>query len=456
MMSQNDFETKTLPVAVIGAGPAGLSAAAHLVGRGVPFVVLESGAEAGAAIREWGHVRISSPWRNFIDPAAAGMLTKSGWQAPPPDDLPTGHDIVDRYLRPLSELPAIGENLRLRAKVTSIGRKDFDKVKSKNRDLQPFEITLDDGAALCARAVIDASGTWRSPNPLGAGGVFIPGEEQFSERLSYGIPDILGQAEARYKNQRVLVVGSGHSAINIVLALLSLRTSGPATSLSWAMRRENIETVFGGEDADALPARGRLGKQAREAIASKQLRLLAPFVIREISQHKTAMEVTGLLNGHVFSVVVDEIIVATGFRPQHEMLREIRLGLDSWLEAPIALAPLIDPNVHSCGTVQPHGARELAHPEADFFIIGMKSYGRAPTFLNITGNEQARSVAAFLAGDLESAARLELELPETGVCSTEDNGCCGGPAPTGVDACCIDDVDAKAAGKTGCGCGPAR
>ena len=113
------------------------------------------------------------------------------------------------------------------------------------------------------------------------------------------------------------------------------------------------------------------------------------------------------------------------------MLREVRLGLDPWLECATALGPLIDPNEHSCGTVRPHGARELAHPEKDFYIVGMKSYGRAPTFLLATGYEQARSVVAMLAGDVAAAERVELVLPETGVCSSipgaaSGGACCGG------------------------------
>jgi hypothetical protein len=86
----------------------------------------------------------------------------------------------------------------------------------------------------------------------------------------------------------------------------------------------------------------------------------------------------------------------------------------------------------------------------------MKSYGRAPTFLLATGYEQARSVVAMLSGDVAAAERVELVLPETGVCSTDAvsgaASCCGGPAPAEVDACCNDDAVAKADGKSGCGC----
>ena len=162
-------------------------------------------------------------------------------------------------------------------------------------------------------------------------------------------------------------------------------------------------------------------------------------------------------------VIADELIVATGFRPELSFLRELRISLDPALECPSLLAPLIDPNEHSCGTVRPHGARELAQPESGFYFAGMKSYGRAPTFLLITGYEQVRSIVAEIAGDHEAAARVELVLPETGVCNgpgpvsnaaVGKTDCCGGPAAKGTDACCADDASAKAAGSSGCGCGP--
>ena len=155
---------------------------------------------------------------------------------------------------------------------------------------------------------------------------------------------------------------------------------------------------------------------------------------------------------------IDEIIACTGQRPDLDMTRELRLELDPWLEGVKALGPLIDPNLHSCGSVSPHGHRELSHPEPGFYTIGVKSYGRAPTFLLLTGYEQARSVVAAIAGDLEAADNVHLVLPETGICETdfvEDGaGCCGGPAPAEANACCVADNVAKLAGKQGCGCGP--
>jgi hypothetical protein len=354
----------------------------------------------------------------------------------------------------------------------------MDKVRSQGRDRQPFELRLEDGTAIAARAVIDASGTWRSPNPLGAAGLAAAGEQQFADRIAYGIPDVLGDQRDRYANKTVAVAGSGHSAFNVILDLLTLARSEPRTRIVWLVRRERLDSIWGGGGADELQARGELGARARAAVEAGQLQVHTSFRVRAIRQSADRLEVLSDRE----TVHADEVVVCAGFRPDLDMLREVRLGLDAWLECPTTLGPLIDPNEHSCGTVSPHGARELAHPEKDFYIVGMKSYGRAPTFLLATGYEQARSVVAMLDGDVAAAERVQLVLPETGVCSTDAVGgsccgasapqpavavpltlvsapppaaaaCCGGPAPAGVDACCVDDAAAKQAGEAGCGCG---
>ena len=448
---------KQLPVAVIGAGPVGLSAAAHLHNYGQPFVVLEAGDEAGAAVRAWGHVRAFSPWRYMVDGVARELLRRDGWQAPDSDSLPTGHDLVDQYVAPLARHAAIAPHVKYHARVVAIGRRDFDKVRTNGRDQQPFEIRLASGDMIDARAIIDASGTWSRPNPAGSGGIAAAGERDRSDRIAYGIPDVLARERDRYAGRRTLVVGSGHSAFNVVLDLLTLSGDVAGTHLTWAMRRDTLDAVWGGGGADALEARGELGQRAKRAVESGAIRVITPFRIRAIADAAMGVRVTGVIGTDEIAVEVDQVIVCTGFRPDLEMLTEVRLGIDPWLECATALGPLIDPNEHSCGTVRPHGARELAHPEKDFYIVGMKSYGRAPTFLLATGYEQARSVVAMLSGDVAAAERVELVLPETGVCSTDASlaggGCCGGPAPGEANACCVDDATAKAEGKSGCGCG---
>jgi len=150
------------------------------------------------------------------------------------------------------------------------------------------------------------------------------------------------------------------------------------------------------------------------------------YEISGVARHGDGVRLTGRRRGEPATHDTDLVVNATGFRPDLDMLREIRLGLDDIVEAPVRLAPLIDPNLHSCGTVPPHGFDELRHPEPGFFIVGMKSYGRAPTFLLATGYEQVRSVTAWIAGDMPAATRVQLTLPATGVCSTDLGGgsCC--------------------------------
>jgi hypothetical protein len=313
-------------------------------------------------------------------------------------------------------------------------------MKDANRAETPFALRVrcPDGGEdeIFARAVIDASGTWRTPNPLGANGVAVLGENAAAARIAYGIPDVLGRARTRYAGKRVLVVGSGHSAFNVLLDLAHL----PFTDVTWVVRRSNVGQLFGGEDNDALPARGALGARARELVDSGALQLRSMRIAR-VQTGADGLLVTGE-DGETVGPF-DEIIATTGFRPNLDITRELRLGLDPATEAPIALAPLIDPNVHSCGTVPPHGAEELKHPEPDFFTVGMKSYGRAPTFLTLTGYEQVRSVVAALEGDWESARNVELVLPETGVCSTESNngGGCGSSTDAIIPAALVRETE---------------
>jgi thioredoxin reductase len=325
---------------------------------------------------------------------------------------------LERYLEPLAGTPQLAPRIRLGTRVEAVGRLGFDKMKSPGRERAPFvlHVRTADGrpASILARAVIDASGTWTRPNPLGAGGLPAVGEREAADRIFYGIPDVLGLHRQRYAGRTVLVVGSGHSAFNALLDLARLAEEEPGTSVIWAVRRPSIEKIFGGGQNDQLAARGLLGAQVRALLAGGQVRIVTDFKLLEIREQDGRLTAVG---EHESIEGIDEIVGATGFRPDLELLREIRLDLDPAVESPSTLAPLIDPNLHSCGTVRPHGFEELKQPEKDFFVVGMKSYGRAPTFLLLTGYEQVRSIAAALTGDLKSAREVRLKLPETGVCS---------------------------------------
>ncbi|MUL41757.1 FAD-dependent oxidoreductase [Streptomonospora sp. PA3] len=434
------------PVVVIGAGPVGLAAAAELAERGLPVLVLDKGARAGAAVREWGHVRLFSSWRDLVSPAAERLLAERGWTRPDPVGYPTGAQWAETYLEPLAA--ALGDRVHLGAEVVGVCRRGRDRVVDADRAELPFTVRVRDSRGgerrITARAVVDASGTWGTPNPLGGDGLPALGEAAAADRIAYRIPDLADPAlRARYAGRRTAVVGSGHSALTALVALAGLAEEAPGTRALWVLRRGAVGDAFGGGQDDGLPARGALGERARAAMASGRIEAATGFATADVRAGDSGV-VLADEEGRALDPV-DEVIALTGFRPDLAPLGELRLGLDPALQAPVELAPLIDPNVHSCGTVYPHGAAELSHPEPGFYLAGMKSYGRAPTFLALTGFEQVRSIAAALAGDHAAAARVELTLPETGVCqgsgladetgAPEDSaagGCCG-PAPLPVE-----------------------
>jgi thioredoxin reductase len=452
-------EAKT--VAIIGAGPVGLAAAAHVLERGLRPIVLEAGHSAAHSVREWSHVQLFSPWEYNIDRAAARLLASIGWNSPEPDQYPTGAELVERYLEPLATKTVLANHIQTSSRVTDISRVGFDKLKTKGRETAPFEIRYRNGAGpklVQADAVIDASGTWRSPNPAGANGLLAVGEQEAADKIAYGMPDVLGRDRAHYAGKTVAVLGAGHSAIGTLTDLARLAKQAPETRPIWLLRGNDPAKAYGGGANDKLVARGELGAAFAALVADNRIDIETEFHVSHLTLNGPRLTIATTANPSGRQVVVDELIVAAGFRPDLDFVRELRVQLDPAIECPITLAPLIDPNEHSCGTVRPHGARELVQAEAGFYFAGMKSYGRAPTFLMITGYEQVRSIAADIAGDREAAERVELVLPETGVCNrpavADPNNCCGGPALSAVDACCVADANAKQQGKTGCGCGP--
>ncbi|HTJ32265.1 MAG TPA: FAD-dependent oxidoreductase [Dactylosporangium sp.] len=421
----------SLPVVVIGAGPVGLAAAAHLAERGIAFTVLEAGDRPGATVRQWGHVRLFSPWRYNIDAAAGRLLADAGWVEPDAEVLPTGAQLADEYLQPLADLPALKPHVRYGARVRAVTRLGVDRLRTAGRDAAPFLVRLDTGQDVLARAVLDASGTWTTPNVLGASGIPAHGEEAIAAFVEPALPDVLGADRDRFAGRRTLVVGAGHSAANTLLFLAELAAQAPGTSVVWAIRSASAARTYGGETADALPARGAIGSRLREHVEAGTVELLTGFGIESLSP--TADGRVTASEGRR-ATTVDRIVSATGFRPDHTLAAELRLDLDPLLGSTRALAPLIDPNEHSCGTVPPHGVDELAHPETGYYAVGVKSYGRAPTFLLATGYEQARSVVAALDGDWAAARDVRLDLPETGVCSSNvpldataisGGACCG-------------------------------
>ncbi|WP_295101809.1 NAD(P)-binding domain-containing protein [uncultured Microbacterium sp.] len=418
-----------LPIVVIGAGPQGLAAAAHLVERREDVVVLERGRGPAAAVSEWGHVRLFSAWPELTDAAARRLLEPTGWTAPTAG-CPTGAEWVSDYLAPLAG--ALGERIRYGTAVTGVARQGRDKVVESGRRNQPFVVhTLDaDGteSRIRARAVIDASGTWGLPHPAGADGFPAVGEAAASDLISYRIPDDVSELAGSH----VVVVGAGHSATHAVLRLSELARRSPGTRVTWLLRRGSTANVLGGGAGDELPERAALGSRVSKVIHDGVVEVVTGFRVAEFRRDGSGLVIVAE-DGREMAEIA-HVFALTGFRPDTGILRELRIDLDPALDAVAGIASEIDPNIHSCGSVGATGARQLTQPEEGLFIVGAKSYGRAPTFLALTGYEQVRSVAAHLAGDHEGAARNELTLPATGVCGGsgdfDDNAgsCCAAPA----------------------------
>jgi thioredoxin reductase len=419
-----------LPVAIIGAGPIGLAAAAQLHERGIDFVVYEAGQVIASSMAAWGHTRLFSPWEHLVDPVARRLLAVRGWAAPDGRSLPTGSELIELYLAPLAALDAIASRIHTGTTVIAVSRQGMDRTRTAGRASRPFALRLrtTDGSVtdVAAAAVIDASGTYLNPNGLASNGLDPIGSETVAGHLSHALPDVLGVDRQRFEGKHTAVVGAGHSAANTLINLARLAREVPGTKVTWIIRNTAAVRVLASAD-DELEARASIGSSVRELVEAGAITQVDGFEIVGLERDGDGVDIIGNRRGGVEHVQADVVVNATGFRPDLDMLREIRLALDDIVEAPAALAPLIDPNLHSCGTVPPHGVAELAQPERDFFIVGMKSYGRAPTFLLATGYEQVRSIADELAGNRAAARQVQLILPATGVCSTgagDASSCC--------------------------------
>ena len=288
----------------------------------------------------------------------------------------------------------------------------MDKTHSRNRDTTPFVVRVEhaDGEVrdYQAAAVIDASGTWSTRNPLGTSGLPAVGEDAAADRISSPLPDVLGRDREAFAGRTAVVVGAGHSAANTLINLAELADQVPGTKIVWAIRGASAAKVYGGGDADGLAARGQLGSRLRALVESGTVELHTGFGIaaphrgrrRRHADRRRRPDPGGRRRGPGH-----RLPPGPGHPPGTPA------GTGPRRRSAAELGPLIDPEFHSCGTVEPHGARMLAHPEQDFYIVGMKSYGRAPTFLLATGYEQVRSVAAALAGDREARTPSSSNCP---------------------------------------------
>src|SRR5689334_21597112 len=251
-----------------------------------------------------------SPWRYNIDAASARLLEAKGWTRPDGDAYPTGRELVERYLEPLAAVPALASRIRFETRVVAVARQHHDLMKDGRRAEAPFVVRTvgpDGEHDVLTRAVIDASGTIERPGVLGASGLPAVGERAAADVIAYGIPDVLGTSRARYAGRRVLVVGSGHSALYALLDLAQLAVDDEATRIVWAIRRPSLGQLLGGARADQLEERGRLGARVRGLLDAGRLDLVTGFHGDRVT--RTADGVVASAGARDLPPV-DEIIVA--------------------------------------------------------------------------------------------------------------------------------------------------
>ena len=392
-------------LAILGAGPTGLEAALAAAENGFPFTVYEASDEIAGHVRDWGHVRLFTPWSLNVSERMRRVLAAAGHDAPGGDACPTGDEFVDRLLRPVAELPAIADHLRLGVRVRSAGRRGLLKhedIGGAVRAARPFRLLLGDQGGRQwteeADVVLDCTG---SPvaNPIGDGGIPAPGEEKLADRIVHRIPDLAREADA-WADRTTLLVGAGHSAQTVLVALSELAASRPKTRVAWLLRGAPPRPVAD----DALPERARLtGRVAALAADPPAFLELHRGTIDALAEDGERLRVTlRSEEGAREDLHVDRILALTGQVGDDRLYRQLQIHECYATSGPMKLAAALlgqdgaAGGGEDCLAQTSLGADTLKNPEPGFFILGRKSYGRRNDFLLRVGREQVDEVFELL------------------------------------------------------------
>ncbi len=392
-------------IAILGSGPTGLEAALAAAERGLPFTLYEAAPRIAGHVRSWGHVSLFTPWAMNVSPRMRSALEAAGLSVPHGNDCPTGDELADRLLVPLAALPSIAPNLRLSSRVVAVGREGLlkhEEIASAVRASRPFRLLISDGEGRerveHATLVIDTTGTYSNPNLLGDGGIPAPGELALGGGIRRQLPNF--SQETDWAGKRILLVGGGHSAQTAVRDLARLAEKEPGTRVLWAIR--NAVHPCGADGSDALPERGRLLREAA-ALAnggSPAIEARPGVAIEALAQVGGRIEVTLRTSTGTESLTVDRILSLTGFVPDDRLYRQLQVHECYAFAAPMKLSAALlgaAGGRGDCLSQKSHGADTLANPEPNFYILGIKSYGRNTNFLMRVGWEQVAEVFGRIA-----------------------------------------------------------
>jgi hypothetical protein len=444
-------------VAILGAGPVGLEAALAVAERGWAFTVYEDAARPGGNVREWGHVRLFTPW----DMNVSDRMRRALPDAPAGPGLPTGTELADGLLDRVAKLPAVAPNVRLGARVDAVAREGLlkhEEIASAERGARRFRLLVSEASGResveHADVVLDCTGTYGQPNALGDGGIPAPGERALEHRIERRLPRLgglralgagasgagsrsgggvgasgaggigsgaggigsgagggVGASGAgsrsggtgsgaddrdQWAGATVLLTGAGHSAQTAARAFAELARDAPGTRVIWAIRSR--EPNWGAVAGDPLPERAALTGDAAQlaAGASQAIEPRLGYVTEALAPRDGRIAVT-LRNGTAEEVTVDRVLALNGGVGDFSIYRQLQVHECYATAAPMKLsAALLGSAAGDCLEQQSHGPDTLTNPEPGFFILGAKSYGRNSQFLMRIGWAQVDDVMRLL------------------------------------------------------------
>ncbi|MGH4007244.1 MAG: hypothetical protein ACRDTH_03600 [Pseudonocardiaceae bacterium] len=393
-------------VAILGAGPIGLDAALACLDNGWPCTVYESAAAVAANVTAWSHIRLFTPWSMNVSPRMLAHLNAAGITPPgPAGHCPTGGEFAEQLLHPLAKLPALAAVIRRRSQVLAVARQGLlkhEEIATRQRGARPFRLLLagpedgPDGERVeHADLLLDCTGSYGRANFLGDGGIPAPGELRVADRITNRIPD-LGREADEWAGRRVLLVGAGKSAQTVASDLAELVVKRPGTSVVWAVRAADPD--WGQVPEDPLEQRQELVEVAQRlrvgAVPGVQVRTAVVIDSLRTPKHGTNDGVVVTLRsntGDVEELVVDRIIGLTGFLGDTSLYRQLQVHECYATAAPMNLSAALlgaaAGGSGDCLAQASHGVDTLRVPEPNFFVLGMKSYGRNSTFLLRVGYE---------------------------------------------------------------------
>ena len=405
-------------LAIVGAGPMGMEAALEGAARGYDVAVYEAG-RVGENLRRFEWVRLFTPFEMNSTERGRARLTAAGVALPQNGAILTAGEIVSSYLEPLSRLPELEGRVHERVRVSSVGRDGVRQsegaVSARARSHYPFLLRVEPagGPARFDRAdvVLDASGVYASPRATGPGGLPALGEDRLDGSIERHLVPIAGAARERYAGKRVLLIGNGYSAATALCEFDRLARAGSPARVVWA-RPAREGAAFSTAPGDALPERAALGAEANRIAASASWLEDRPGVVVETyeTQDGGCRVTLRAPDGARETVAVDRVLALVGYQPDLDLSRELQIHLCYASEGPMALAGALLAASHAdpaaggdCLKQVSHGPDTLKNPEPDFYIVGVKSYGRNPHFVLSLGHRQILDVMGLIEAGLAAA-----------------------------------------------------